>query len=130
VSDELRDYDTLWQMVFHMFCGNKINLIFQIGDFQGLVGFMNIIPQWKCSVMLKLWDKEIWKKSHVRDGAKLTDRIFNKFELIRMEGNSPDPRIVKIAQMFGFKEEGIRYKDFKWDGEVFDVTMLSKIRED
>ena len=129
VSDELRNYDTLWQLVFQMFYGKELNLIFEVGDFQGLVGFMNIIPGWKCSVMLKLWDKEMWKKSHVRDGKKLVDRIFNGFDLIRIEGNSPDPKIVKIAEMFGFSEEGHKYKGFKWDGKVFDITLLSKLKE-
>jgi RimJ/RimL family protein N-acetyltransferase len=129
VSDEFRNYDTLWQMVFHMFYGKQLNLIYSIGDFQGILGFLDIIPQHKCSVMLKLWDKDAWKKTTVRDGMRLIDRLFDRFQLLRMETSSPDPRIIKIAEMVGFSEEGKKVKGFKWDGKVFDITTLSRIKE-
>jgi len=128
LSDELRNYDIIWALIFQLFYGKEINLFYSIGDFQGVIGFLNILPSWKCSVMLKLWDSKVWKKSLVRDGIKLIDRLFNAFKLIRMETSSPDPRIVKIAKLVGFKEEGVKQKAFKWDGKLFDVTMLSQIR--
>jgi RimJ/RimL family protein N-acetyltransferase len=130
VSDELRNYDTLWQMVFSIFYGGKINLVFQIGDFQGMIGFLDIIPGWKCRLMFKIWDKAIWNKQNIRDGRKLVDRMFDKFDLIRMEVHSADPVMFKMSKMFGFKEEGRMLKAFKWDGKIYDLALFSRIMEE
>ena len=128
VSDELRDYDKLWQMVFSIFYGNKINLVFQMGDFQGMLGFLDIIPGWKCRLMFKIWDKTIWNKQNIRDGRTLLDRIFDRFNLIRMEVHSADPVMFKMSKIFGFEEEGRMLKAFKWDGKIYDLALFSKVK--
>jgi RimJ/RimL family protein N-acetyltransferase len=44
--------------------------------------------------------------------------------LKRISAETPDPRICKIAKMCGFKVEGIRDKDFKWNDKYYDNFLL------
>jgi len=127
ISDEMRNYDLIWQMIFQIFYGGKLNLVFELGDFQGLIGFLDIIPGWKCRVMFKIWDKDSWNKDNIRSGRKLIDRIRERLQLIRMETHTADPKMKKLGEMFGFSEEGRMIKSFKWNGEIFDLILLSKV---
>ena len=134
VSDEFRQWDVVYGIINRYFMGQGINLIYEIDDFQGAIGFCDIIPGWRCFVMLKMWAiddkpedwKKIYNKTFVREGRVLLDIIANEFGIKRFATETADPKISKIAQMFGFKEEGTQPLGFQWNNEFYDNILLSR----
>lgn len=124
--DELRDDDTLKGLIAYYWGGP--NLIYEVGAFQGILGFLDIIPGHKASVTLKLWGKERWGRDFVRETRALLALVMDEFKLVRLESQTPDHRIVSMAKMAGFAEEGTRPKDFKWNGDYYDTTILGMVR--
>jgi len=129
ISDELRDYDSIWAMVFQMLYGGQ-SILFELGDFQGLIGFLDIMDGWRCRVMFKIWDKKFWTHNHIKQGKELLDRFMNTFNLVRMESHTADPIMLRLGEKFGFTEEGRMKKNFKWDGKLYDLILMSRIRQE
>ena len=129
-SDEYRNDATIQQMLLAYFSGIHINILYEIGNFQGIIAFLDIQPQHKCSVMLKPWDKRIWTKEFARAGKDLVDLIMDSFKLRRMSTSSADERIVKMAKIAGFNVEGERPYAFKWKGKLYTLYELGKVREE
>lgn len=123
LSDEFRIPSILHKLMQSYFLSPN-NLIYEAGNNQALVGFIEIVPSFKCSLMFKLFDKNIWGVDFAREGKDLLNLIMDIFALTRINTSSPDERIVKMAKIFGFKEEGIREKDFMFNNKPFDVFLL------
>ena len=129
-SDEYRDYKVIYALFKAYFSWQHgFNLFYEIGDFGGIVGFLNIIPEHKSGLMLKLWNKELWGKQFVREGRELLDFIMDTFALKRVSTETADPEhVIKLAKVFGFKEEGRSPYEVKWNGEYFDNYILGKTK--
>ena len=102
----------------------SFSIFYEVGKFQALLGLTNIIPRHKCDIMLKIFDKDFWGKDFVRETRSLLRLYMKELELKRISAESPDPRIVKIAKMIGFKYEGSRNKDFMWNTKYYDNFFL------
>jgi hypothetical protein len=128
-EDSQRNYDYMNNVMFpYYFGGYSLSLFYEIRDFRGLVGFVSIEPEYKCNLVLKLWDKKPWGLSFVKEGKNLLQFIMKEFCLKRINTSSPDERIVKMAtKFFGFKVEGKRDNDFKWNNELFDNTYMGLV---
>ena len=135
ISDEFRQWDVVYGIINRYFMGQGLNLIYEIDDFKGAVGFCDIIPGWRSFVMLKMWGidddhdnwKEIFNKDLVRQGRKLVEIIAQEFNIKRFATETADPKIVKIAKMYGFLEEGTQPLAFSWKGKFMDNIQLSRI---
>lgn len=129
LPDEFREYKIIYEIIKSYFSWhNGINLFYEIGDFQGLAGFINIIPEYKAEVMLKFWGgKELWSKQFVKEGRALLKLIMDEWQLRRMGTESPDEKIVKMALMFGFEDEGKSRYAFRWKNEFYDNYKLGLI---
>jgi len=125
--DELRSDDVLRGLVAYYWGGP--NLIYEVGEFQGILGFMDILPGHKASVTLKLWGKERWGRDFVREARTLLAMVMDEFKLVRLDTQTPDHRVVSMAKLSGFLEEGTRPKDFRWDGKYYDTTIMGLVRE-
>ena len=126
--DEIRDEATLRALVGAYWGG--ANIVYEIGEFRGLMGFMDIIPEHKASVTLKLWDKGAWGRNFVREARALCALVMDEFRLTRLSTETADKeRIVPVAKMAGFTIEGCRPKDFKWNGEHYDTWLMGLVRE-
>jgi len=129
ISDEYRHMDVIKQIISGYCGGRSLNMFYELGEFQGLVGFTSLIPEYRCNLTFKIWDKSFYSKEMVRAVRKLTDFIMDTFRLVRMRTESPDPRMVKGAELLGFKYEGTEKKGFKWRGKYYDLVSLGKVRE-
>jgi RimJ/RimL family protein N-acetyltransferase len=127
--DELRSEGAIREMVRHYF-GSGGNIIYEIGDFKGILGIMDIIPEHKADVTLKLWGREVFGAHFIRDSRTLLRAVMDSFGLVRLSTQSADERIVRLARMAGFEVEGVRPRDFKWDGEYYDLTIMGLVRND
>jgi RimJ/RimL family protein N-acetyltransferase len=127
-SDEFRYPEYLKALVYNIYSKESFNLVYEVGKFQGIVGFMNIAFDRKCDMMLKLWDGSIWKPDLVGQGRRLIHYIVDTFGLVRVGTATADDRIVRMAKLVGFEEEGVRKKAFYWEGKPMDEILLSITR--
>lgn len=94
------------------------------------MSFLNILEGWKCSMAFKLWEPRLWGTKIIRQGKELIREIFNKYNLKRMETDSPDEKMVKMAKICGFKVEGKFKHGFSWDGETYTLHKMRILREE
>ena len=130
LSDKNRDYKKIWRILMHRFMKSGSNEFYEIGDFGGLIGFMDIDEGWKCELTFKLWDKSLWGKTVVRQGKELIKEIMNKYKLQRISTSSADEKVVKMAKLVGFKVEGRFKYAFKWNNELYTLHMLRILKEE
>jgi RimJ/RimL family protein N-acetyltransferase len=120
--DELRDEAVLHGLVSAYWGG--ANIIYEVGQFQGIMGFMDIVPEHKASVTLKLWDADRWGRDFIRDARAVCAAVMDEFKLVRLEAQTADPRIEKMARICGFRTEGLKRLSFKWSGDLYDEYIL------
>ena len=128
ISDEYRTEETIKKIVGSYISGQAFSMFYELGDFQGLVGFTSMVPEYRCNFTFKIWDKDFYSKEMVRAIRNLTDFIMDTFRLVRMRTESPDPRMSKGAQLLGFEYEGTEKKGFKWCDKYYDLVSLGKVR--
>lgn len=124
LSDEYRNQYSIYNILL-MYFNNPANLFYEIGNFGGVLGFANIVGGHKCDILMKMWDKEIWKPSVVKEAKEIIKTIMDEFKLIRINTETADIRVKKMCTILGFKEDGIREKDFSFDGKKFSLFLLS-----
>lgn len=123
LDDHFRTYESIYKSMNYYFY-YSFSIFYEVGKFQALLGITNIIPQHKADIMLKIFDKNFWGNDFVRETRSLLKRYMKELELKRISAESPDPRIVRIAKMIGFKVEGVRNKDFKFNDKYYDNFLL------
>ena len=127
VTDEVRDPKKLSVFLAGCFSGYVFNRFYELGDFQGWLGFVNILPEYKCDVIFKFWDKKLWGPSIARELRDLSNFLMKTFKLKRMGAASADPVFIKIGKMMGFKVEGTQKNAFMWDGVLYNNILLRKL---
>jgi RimJ/RimL family protein N-acetyltransferase len=123
LDDQFRTYESIYKsMNFYFYY--SFSIFYEVGKFQALLGLTNIIPRHKCDIMLKIFDKDFWGRDFARETNSLLKLYMKELQLKRISAESPDPRIVRVAKMCGFKVEGIRDKDFKFNDKFYDNFLL------
>jgi RimJ/RimL family protein N-acetyltransferase len=130
LDDTLRNYEIIHRLLLSFTLNRQGNAIYEIGDFDGILGFTDIIPGWKARLTFKLWNAERWGVDFARQAKNFLGEFMEAFHLVRLESNSPDPRIVKMAKMVGFKVEGMKRFNFSWDKQLYDDYFFSIVREE
>lgn len=128
VDDAFRNDEAIRSMLWGHFASGNC-LIYEIKDGRGYVGFTDIQPGYKANAMMKFWGTDIWGPSFIKQLRTLVSMVMEEFELRRISTESPDRRIVQLAKMVGFKVEGTRKNDFRWDGMLFDNTLMGYTKE-
>ena len=129
LSDERRNWKTIDFLIKYHFHPETKNIFYEAGDFGAILGFVDIIPGHKCKLSMKVWDKKPWGKKSVREARELIKTTMKKFRLKRLEAETPDERVVKMAKMVGFEIEGTKVLNFRWNGEFFPTYIMSIINE-
>jgi len=124
LDDAYRNYESVYKLMNYYFYFS-FSIFYEVGQgMQALLGITNITPTHKADVMFKVIDKKFWGKNFVRETQHLLKLYMKELKLKRISAESPDPRIVKMAKMIGFKVEGIRSKDFRWDDKYYDNFFM------
>jgi RimJ/RimL family protein N-acetyltransferase len=129
LSDEYRTPQGIEAIIASFFSGSNFTVFYEVGEFQALIGFVNIQPEFKCELSLELIDAKIWGADLVRAGRELVELFVKEFRLKRISAGTADSRIARMAEMIGFKAEGYRPNDFMWDGKYYDKYLLGKYGE-
>ena len=128
VSDEFRNVKYIEAALSKFILGGK-NLLYEIGDFGGIAGFTDILQGFKCDAIMKLWDKNIWGLDCIKAYKKLLNIVMDEFELKRIGTSTADDKIVRMAKMAGFVEEGTQKYGFMWKGKPMDLMFLGYYKE-
>ena len=129
LSDEYRTAKGIDAIIYSYFSGFTFNVFYEAGDFQALIGFMNIQPEFKCEMTLKLIDADLWGADFVRVSKELVELFIEQFRLKRISIETADERIVRMAKMAGFEDEGERPNDLMWEGKYYKKYILGKYGE-
>ena len=129
LSDEYRTPKGIDAIIYSYFSGFTFNVFYEAGDFQALIGFMNIQPEFKCEMTLKLIDADLWGADFVRVSKELVELFIEQFRLKRISIETADERIVRMAKMAGFDGEGKRPNDLMWEGKYYEKYILGKYGE-
>jgi len=124
MSDETRNYNVINSISNSYFLSNQFNVFYEIKGFAGLVGFVDVIPEFKSRVMMMFWDKKAFTPGFVKDSRDLF-RLFSKeFQLYRLFSQTADERVERMAKLAGFKKEGTQKHAFMWKGKLMPVFQL------
>ena len=130
LSDEWRNYESIWKLLFEYFNKPSGHVFYEIGDFGGILGFVNIMTNWKADVTFKLWNKDLWKPSLAKELKKTRNMVMKLFKLKRLSLDSGDERMIKFAKIFGFKVEGRQASNYMWDGKLGTRYIMRYIRKE
>jgi RimJ/RimL family protein N-acetyltransferase len=128
LSDEFRNDGYVRGLIKSWF-GGGLNLIYEVGPFGGLLAFQAIIPDWKCALMAKIWEKKLWGPTLAREAKELLDFVTEVFNLKRIEIDTADEKMVRFGANFDFECEGLRAGAFRWGGQPYDLYELTRLRE-
>jgi RimJ/RimL family protein N-acetyltransferase len=135
IPDELRTPQKILELMAHLFpygvdpALRAFHVYYEIGQFDGLLGFTNIIPGYRCGAFLKIWNQDIWGPTLARDMTELADRFMAEYQLKRMELETADERMVKVAKICGLKQEGTKALGFRFNNKLYTAYLLRKIRK-
>ena len=131
LSDEHRNQGYVWSLLNKLFSGDQtlgINCPFEMGDGDAMIIFTDIIPNFRCGVMLKLINQGSFSKTAVREARVLFDMVMDVFNLKRIGSRTADYRVAKLGRLVGMEDEGVEKSAFMWDEKPYDVYILGKVR--
>lgn len=129
LSDQFRHPKTIDTLIHNYFYGAIFNIFYELGDFQGVIGITNILPEFKAGVFFKIWDNNAWTPANARKLKQFSDIIMKEFMLKRLSIQTPDRRMIKFGKIIGFELEGEKPLDFKWGGRLYTTYMLGMYKD-
>ena len=127
LSDEFREKQNVSKM-FSKYLANENSYLFEIGTFDGILMFLNVVPEYKALMDLKFWNKNLWKLSFARELRQFIGDFIDRFSLKRLETQTPDEEMAKVLKIAGFVNEGKFKYGFKQDGNLKTLFQLRIIR--
>ena len=129
LSDEFRDWKLIHEVLFKNF-SNKNNIFYEIGEWGGILGFVNIVPDFKGEMVFKLWDSKLWGFRFKTQVKQLIKAVIEKYDLKRVSTESADERMTRMAKLCGFKVEGRFKYAFIWENEMYTLHKMRVLREE
>ncbi len=145
LADEHRNPEWVDLLVAALFSGPQRNLVYEVGEWAGVLAFQDILPGYKADVSFLLWDngftpgakteqsglrgKLCWGADFIRELRDIADLIMDEFKLKRLGMASPEQHTVDIAIKFlGFKIEGHQKHGFRENGRTFTQNLLRRVK--
>ena len=127
LSDEYRDPQKI-EVLLRIYLSGVASIFYELPNFGGLIGFINIVPEYKAEITFKLWDRTLWGPTFLRELRDLTEMMMDELRLIRLYSNTPDKKMEKMAHLCGFKTECAQRYGFRWNGRYYPLKLLAKTR--
>jgi len=132
LPDELRDKNGILGTINYLFpnltgTNQGSHVYYEMGDFQGLLGFCNILPDHKCDLFFRIWDKAFWGPTVGRDLRMLVMCFMRGWGLRRISFQTPDIKSKRLAEFLGFQVEGTQKLGFKFDGKYLTNFLFRKL---
>jgi hypothetical protein len=127
LSDEFREPQRIYGLL-QVYLSGIASIFYELPKFGGLIGFINIIPEYKAEITFKLWDRTLWGPTFLRELRDLTGMMMNELRLIRLYSNTPDEKMERMAHLCGFKTECAQKYGFRWNGRYYPLKLLAKTR--
>ena len=125
VSDEVRFPGAVFSGLMRIFDPAGPHEIWEIGD-DGLLIFRDIADGFKAQMSWILWDTKMWGKDIVRESKRHIEDFANRRKLHKIETQTADERVVKLARLLGFETEGYRTESFLREGKRYGITLLGR----
>ena len=145
LPDEHRNAEWVDLIVASMFSGPQFNWVYDIGDGAGVLGFMDIWPEYKAETSFVLWDNEFmsgpksraglrghlcWGADFIRELQDVAALIMQEFKLKRLGLATPEEATIKIVTKFlKFKVEGRQKYGFRHEGKTYTQNLLRRVGE-
>lgn len=128
ISDEWRDSKRIYQLItYYMYASRSVT--FELGDYAGILWFVEIIPEYRADIVFKLWDKSLWGPDLARELKAIFPDVMKMFRLKRLALQTPDEAGAKLAKLCGFAIEGRQKFGFRWNGRLMTNIMLRKVSD-
>jgi len=127
MSDEQKDTQNVWKYLSKL-CGNTNNYMFEIGEFDGVLSFMNVVPEYRADFDMKFWNKHLWKVSFVRESRQFIDDFITVHGLKRLVTQTPDETMARVLRLMGFVNEGKFKYGFKHGENLKTLYQLRIVR--
>lgn len=127
LSDEWREPQRI-QGLLQVYLSGIASIFYELPNFGGIIGFINIIPEYKAEITFKLWDRKLWGPTFLRELRDLTDMMMDELRLVRLYSSTPDRKMEKMAHICGFKTECAQKFGFRWNNRYFPLKLLAKTK--
>lgn len=124
-SDENREPWNIWRNLQHWFGGGCMCEAAEVGDFQAIIVFRDIVPFHKCNIFLITLDPGAWRKSVWREAVKEMHDVMRAYNLNKIEVETEDKKWAQFLWRNGFELEGVRYDSYMKEGEAVDFYLLA-----
>ena len=118
LPDNLRNLNVFLQLFLR-----KDTMFFEVGDYQGVFWFLNIVPGWKADVHIVLWDEKARGLSE--DAKRILLEIKHLLRLRRVGAYIPDTPeympTLKYVEKIGFRYEGLLKLADKYDDQIVNI---------
>jgi hypothetical protein len=125
VSDEGR--------VPELVAGGLLRVLFHPGPHEvfeldgcGIWVFRDIVDGFKCQMSFFIWDKRCFGPDIVREAREVIVDIAKRHRLVKIETQTADERVVRLARMLLFEIEGYRVDSFLRGKERYGITLLGR----
>ncbi len=135
LSDEYRTEPQIAALMQYWFPSGDseikpLNIFYEMGDFGGLMGFVNIQPEWRSDLFFKVWDRGIVGPTLARDIKNLIKKFMIEWKLKRLALASPDEKAGKFfGNVCNFRTEGTLKYGFMFHGKPTTLFMYRRILE-
>ena len=119
LPDELRNDESIWEIIYRNFGWDEnrsFYLPYEIGNFDGVFVFQNIVKDDGCGLMLKFWGKQLWGTKFIRQSRGLIKMVMDGFGLKTLHTGTADPKMIKMARFAELEVKSIHDNGFLWDG--------------
>jgi len=126
LPDEVRASHEIEVFVDYLFSGTR-SAFWEIGNFDGIVGFYDILPEYKCVFLARLWHRSAWSHSLVREIKDLALKFRADQRMRRISLATPDERLGKLARLIGFRAEGTQKNAFRFERKLYTQFLYRLI---
>jgi hypothetical protein len=127
-SDENRKPDRVVDAAMSLFSHPDDSEVVGLFDDDGppkcVIGLVRVVPGLKCDMVCKILDPSIWGVSAVRGVRNYIREFAAKNKLKRINTETADEKVSRMAKMLGFGVECVKNNNFRWNGKLYPTYIM------